>query len=177
MLPSKPKIFHGCDLEVENLMKMLMVQLPRIAILGGGGIGKTSLTRAVLHHPDTCAKFEHRFFVSAESAMTSVELATLVGLHLGLDPGQNLTKPIVQHFSRKPSSLLILDNMETVWEPLHSRNGTEEFLSLLTEVEHLALVVCLHAFKFCLAHIHQITMCGAERPAKVCWTHPFLSPF
>ncbi|KAJ7724591.1 P-loop containing nucleoside triphosphate hydrolase protein, partial [Mycena olivaceomarginata] len=159
--PSKPKIFHGRDLEVKSIMKILMAHSPRIAILGGGGIGKTSLARAVLHHPDTCAKFDHRFFVSAESARTSVELAALVGLHLGLDPGQNLTKSVVQYFSRKPSSILILDNMETVWEPIYSRNGTEKFLSLLIEVEHLALV---------------ITMRGAERPAKVCWTHPFLSP-
>ncbi|KAJ7703489.1 hypothetical protein B0H14DRAFT_3647334 [Mycena olivaceomarginata] len=160
MLPSKPKIFHGRDLEVKSIMKILMAHSPRIAILGGGGIGKTSLARAVLHHPDTCAKFDHRFFVSVESARTSVELAALVGLHLGLDPGQNLTKSVVQYFSRKPSSILILDNMETVWEPIYSRNGTEKFLSLLIEVEHLALV---------------ITMRGAERPAKVCWT-PFLSP-
>ncbi|KAJ7805390.1 hypothetical protein B0H14DRAFT_3153446 [Mycena olivaceomarginata] len=39
--------------------------------------------------------------------------------------------------------------------------GIEEFLSLLTDVKHLALL---------------ITMRGAERPGKVHWTHPFLLP-
>ncbi|KAF8170010.1 hypothetical protein K438DRAFT_1854643 [Mycena galopus ATCC 62051] len=114
-------------------------------------MGKTSLARAVLHHPDTSSKFEHRFFVSAEAATTSVELAALIGLHVGLKPGQDLTKPVVQYFSRKMSCLLILDNLET---PIHSRAGVEEFLSLLTGLEHLAL----------------------RRPAKVAWTHPFLLP-
>ncbi|KAF8209179.1 hypothetical protein K438DRAFT_1811871 [Mycena galopus ATCC 62051] len=161
MLPSKPKIFHGREQELEHILRLIRQQPPRIAILGGGGMGKTSLARAVLHHRDTSSKFEHRFFVSAEAATTSVELAALIGLHVGLKPGQDLTKPVVQYFSRKMSCLLILDNLETVWEPTHSQAGVEEFLSLLTGIEHLALM---------------ITMRGSERPAKVAWTHPFLLP-
>ncbi|KAJ7895211.1 hypothetical protein B0H14DRAFT_2495863 [Mycena olivaceomarginata] len=161
MLPSKPKIFYGRQSEVENIMKMLSQESPRIAILGGGGMGKTSLAKVILHYPQTLEKFQHRFFVSAESATTSIELAALIGLHVGLNPGTNLTKPVVQYLSRKPSCLLILDNLETVWEPIQSRGGIEEFLSLLAEVKHLALL---------------ITMRGAERPSKVHWTHPFLSP-
>ncbi|KAJ7309479.1 P-loop containing nucleoside triphosphate hydrolase protein, partial [Mycena albidolilacea] len=161
MLPSKPKIFHGRESEVENIMKMLSQESPRIAILGGGGMGKTSLARAVLHHPDGSAKFEDRFFVSAESATTSIELAALIGLHVGLKPGTDLTRPVVQYLSCKPSCLLVLDNLETVWEPIQSRGGIEEFLALLTTLKHLALI---------------ITMRGAERPSKVPWTHPFLLP-
>ncbi|KAJ7843419.1 hypothetical protein B0H14DRAFT_3689461 [Mycena olivaceomarginata] len=161
MLPSKPKIFYGRESEVKNIMTMLSQASSRIAILGGGGMGKTSLAKAVLHHPDTSAKFQHRFFVSAEAATTSIELAALIGLHIGLNPGKDLTRLVVQYFSQKPPSLLILDNLETVWEPIQSRGGIEEFLSLLTEVEHLAFI---------------ITMRGAERPAKVHWTRPFLLP-
>ncbi|KAF8196282.1 hypothetical protein K438DRAFT_2122342 [Mycena galopus ATCC 62051] len=161
LLPSKPKIFYGREQELNHILKLISQCSPRIAILGGGGMGKTSLARAVLHHPDTCSKFEHRFFVSAEAATTSVELAALIGLHVGLNPGQDLTRPVVQYFSRKMSCLLILDNLETVWEPIKSRAGIEEFLSLLAGVEHLSLI---------------ITMRGAERPAKVQWTHPFLVP-
>jgi hypothetical protein len=142
MLPSKPKIFHGRESEVENIMKILSQESPRIAILGGGGMGKTSLARAVLHHPDTSSKFEERLFVSAESASTSIELSALIGLHVGLKPGKDLTRPIVQYLSRKPSCLLVLDNLETVWEPIQSRDGIEDFLALLTTVKHLALIVC-----------------------------------
>ncbi|KAJ7826885.1 P-loop containing nucleoside triphosphate hydrolase protein, partial [Mycena olivaceomarginata] len=159
--PLMPKIFHGRETEMSNIISMLSQGSPRIAILGGGGMGKTSLARAVLHHPETYSNFEHRFFVSAEAATTSIELAALIGLHIGLNPGQDLTKPVVQYFSRKSSYVLILDNLETIWEPVQSRGGIEEFLSLITEVEQLALIV---------------TMCGAERLDKVQWTHPFLPP-
>ncbi|KAJ7368932.1 hypothetical protein DFH08DRAFT_983522 [Mycena albidolilacea] len=131
MLPSKPKIFYGQESELDHIMKMLAQQPARIAILGG------------------------------ESATTSIELAALIGLHIGLDPGKDLTRAVVQYFSRAPSLFLILDNLETVWDPIQSQGGIEEFLSLLTDVEHLTLI---------------ITMRGAERPAKVHWTHPFLSP-
>ncbi|KAJ7740283.1 hypothetical protein B0H14DRAFT_3167970 [Mycena olivaceomarginata] len=90
--------------------------IPRIAILGAGGMGKTSLARAVLHQAEIAARY-----------------------------AQN--------------SLLILDELETLWEPTNSRGNIEELLSLLTGVEDLALI---------------ITMRGAERPAKVQWTRPFL---
>ncbi|KAJ7719362.1 hypothetical protein B0H14DRAFT_2412268, partial [Mycena olivaceomarginata] len=145
-LPSKPKIFHGRESKLANIIKMLCQQSARIAILGGGGMGKTSLARAVLHHTDITSKFEHKFFVSAESATTSVELAALIGLHVGLNPGPDLTKSVTQYFFRMLSCLLILDNLETVWEPMQSRAGIEEFLSQLTDLGNMALIVCSTCF-------------------------------
>ncbi|KAF8190684.1 hypothetical protein K438DRAFT_2141114 [Mycena galopus ATCC 62051] len=38
MLPSKPKIFHGQQRELDNVLALLSQQSPRIAILGGGGM-------------------------------------------------------------------------------------------------------------------------------------------
>ncbi|KAJ7174630.1 P-loop containing nucleoside triphosphate hydrolase protein, partial [Mycena filopes] len=162
LLPSKPKIFHGRETELKHVIEVLALEAPRIAILGGGGMGKTSLARAALHHSNTCSKFQARFFVSAEAATTTVELAALIGLHLGLEPGPNLVKPVVQYFARQTSPcLLVLDNLETPWEPLHSRSEVEDLISLLADVPHLALIV---------------TMRGAKRPGKVRWTRPFLLP-
>jgi hypothetical protein len=122
-------------------MKILGQESPRVAILGAGGMGKTSLAQAVLHHPTTSTKFEQRFFISAESATTSVELAALIGLYVGLKPGRDLTQPVVQYFLNTPPCLLVLDNMETPWEPVQTRGGVEEFLSLLTDILQLALIV------------------------------------
>ncbi|KAF8192285.1 hypothetical protein K438DRAFT_1430919, partial [Mycena galopus ATCC 62051] len=135
---------------------------PRIALLGAGGMGKTSLARAVIHHAAIASRYgQHRYFVFCESASNRVELAALVGTHLGLKPGRDLTQAVIQYFSNSPSSLLILDNLETMWEPAQSRHEIEEFLSHLTDLHHVALM---------------ITMRGAERPAKVHWSRPFLPP-
>ncbi|KAJ6573014.1 P-loop containing nucleoside triphosphate hydrolase protein, partial [Mycena vulgaris] len=161
MLPAKPKIFHGRDSELKEVVATLHKESTRIAILGAGGMGKTSLAKAVLHHPDMVVKYQSRLFVACDSATTHIELVALIGSHIGLQPGKDLTKPVVRFLSNNPASLLILDNLETVWEPLDTRSKVEEFLSLLADISHLALI---------------ITMRGAERPAKVQWTRPFLQP-
>ncbi|KAJ7434677.1 P-loop containing nucleoside triphosphate hydrolase protein, partial [Mycena latifolia] len=162
LLPAKPKIFHGRELELQEILQNFRnKEAPRVAILGTGGIGKTSLAKAALHHPHISANYETKLFVACDSATTSIELAALVGSNIGLKPGRNLTKTVVQHFAHGPPCLLVLDNLETSWEPVESRGGVEEFISLLSEVSHLALI---------------ITMRGAERPFKVHWTHPFLPP-
>ncbi|KAJ6473006.1 hypothetical protein C8R45DRAFT_1077765 [Mycena sanguinolenta] len=151
LLPSMPQIFHGRESELAQIVQLLDQQCAKIAILGPGGIGKTSLARAALHHPDVAAKYEDRLFVSCESATTSIEIAGFIGAHLGLKPEKNMIK--------KSTCLLILDNLETTWEPLESRGGTEDLLSNLTDISHLALI---------------ITMRGAEHPSKVRWSRPFL---
>ncbi|KAJ6559976.1 hypothetical protein B0H19DRAFT_865344, partial [Mycena capillaripes] len=134
----------------------------RIAILGAGGMGKTSLARAAVHHTGIISRYgQYRHFVGCDSATNKVELVALIGAHLGLKSGSDRTREVIQCLANGPPSLLILDNLETVWEPTESRHEIEEFLSLLTDVQHLA---------------QMITMRGTERPVKVCWSRPFLLP-
>ncbi|KAJ6537415.1 P-loop containing nucleoside triphosphate hydrolase protein [Mycena vulgaris] len=161
MLPGKPKIFHGRDSELYAIVESLSQQSSRIAILGAGGMGKTSLAKAVLHHPEIATRYQNHFFVATDSAMSVVELAAHIGTHIGLNPAKDLRKAVLQHFHQTQGCLLILDNLETSWEPMQSRGSIEEYLSQLTDIQHLGLI---------------ITMRGAERPAKVRWTRPFLLP-
>ncbi|KAJ7017054.1 P-loop containing nucleoside triphosphate hydrolase protein, partial [Mycena alexandri] len=162
ILPAEPKIFHGRDSELADILKLFRQDTPRIVILGAGGMGKTSLARIVVHHEEITTKYHgNRFFVTCDTASSKPELAGLIGTHLGMKPGKDLTQVVLQHFSSSPPTLLILDNIETAWEPVKSRSEVEEFLSLLTDIPSLALM---------------ITMRGAERPSKVQWTRPFLPP-
>ncbi|KAJ7045322.1 hypothetical protein C8F04DRAFT_1174285 [Mycena alexandri] len=152
MLPAEPKIFYGRDSELTNILKLFSQGTPKIAILGAGGMGKTTLARIVLHHDTIVTKYHrNRFFIACDTVSNKVELAGLIGAHLGMKPGKDLTQAVLWHFSDALPSLLILDNLETSWEPIESRKDIEEFLSLLTDITSLALMV---------------TMRGAERPAK-----------
>ncbi|KAJ7744889.1 P-loop containing nucleoside triphosphate hydrolase protein, partial [Mycena metata] len=162
MLPAEPKIFHGRDSELADILNHFKESIPRIAILGAGGMGKTSLAQTVLHHEEIVLKYQgNRLFVVCETAASKVELAGLIGAHLGMKPGKDLTQAVIHRLSEGPPTLLILDNLESIWEPAQSRKEVEEFLSLLTDTAGLALM---------------ITMRGAERPSKVQWTRPFLPP-
>jgi hypothetical protein len=99
-------------------------------------MGKTSLARAIIHHTEITGRYkQYWFFVACDLATTQVELAALIGAHLGLKPGKDLTRSVIQYLAGTPHSLLILDNLETLWEPTESRNSVEEFLSLLTGVD------------------------------------------
>ncbi|KAF7333431.1 hypothetical protein MVEN_02359000 [Mycena venus] len=162
ILPSEPKIFYGREAELSNILKLFHTGAPRVAILCSGGMGKTSLARAVLHHTDITSRYaEHRYFVCCASATNKLEFAALIAAHLGLEPRRDVSQQVLGKFSSSAPSLLVLDDFEALWEPTDSRRDIEEFWSLLIDVEQLALI---------------ITMRGAERPARVMWTRPFLRP-
>ncbi|KAJ6549147.1 P-loop containing nucleoside triphosphate hydrolase protein, partial [Mycena vulgaris] len=159
--PASPQIFYGRESELQEIVSTLKQDFARIAILGTGGMGKTSLAIAALQHSDIAGKFANRFFIPCHSTATRADLIASIASHLGVHVGPNLARKVVRHLSYGPPTLLILDNFETPWEPTSSRPGVEEFLSLLTDVPHVALI---------------ITMRGAERPSRVKWTRPFLQP-
>ncbi|KAJ7327556.1 P-loop containing nucleoside triphosphate hydrolase protein, partial [Mycena albidolilacea] len=159
-LPGSPKIFHGRDSELSEIVAALTKDEARVAILGPGGMGKTTLAAAAMHHPAILDKYSIQHFLSCESVMTGFELVALLGSHLGFESSGTPLQIIIQHFHQCGPCLLVLDNVETPWEPLQSREKVEDFLSALADVPSLAL----------------ITMRGAERPGKVKWSRPFLSP-
>ncbi|KAJ6556111.1 hypothetical protein B0H19DRAFT_1071243 [Mycena capillaripes] len=167
VLVHSPSSLHHQKYSMGEILNSQISLPPLLPILPGrrssarGGMGKTTLAMAALHHPAIIDKFSARHFISCESANTSVDLVIQIGLHLGLEPSPQLSKIIIVHFKQCGPCLLVLDNFETPWEPSESRGDIEEFLSLLADIPSLALL---------------ITMRGAERPSKVKWTRPFLAP-
>ncbi|KAJ7812455.1 hypothetical protein B0H14DRAFT_1454581 [Mycena olivaceomarginata] len=161
LLPAFPKIFHGRESELGDLVDTLLMDLVRVAVLGPGGMGKTTLAKAALHHPKVATKYQTRYFISCESAHTKDSLVGIVGAHLELDTSSISERAVHSLLSAGQPCLMILDNFETPWEAMDGRAQVEEFLALLADIPHLALL---------------LTMRGAERPGRVQWTHPFLRP-
>ncbi|KAJ6455176.1 P-loop containing nucleoside triphosphate hydrolase protein, partial [Mycena sanguinolenta] len=160
-LPGSPQIFHGRESELEQTVDSLLTAPARVAILGPGGIGKTALAVAAVHNHKVADRYPSRHFIPCDSAISDDSLVSLTASHLGLDATRSSVNHIIHRLSKGPPCLVILDNFETPWEPVGTRGKVENFLSLLTDITHVALL---------------ITMRGAERPSKVQWSHPFLRP-
>jgi Cdc6-like AAA superfamily ATPase len=143
LLPSCPKIFHGREAELQHVVKALLHSYPAcIAILGTAGIGKTTLATAALHEPDVRGKYNNIFFVSCESAESPSALVVAIASKMGIQQSGSLENAILRKLTGSDPTLLVLDNLETPWEPLQFRNACEELLSKLTDIANLSLLVC-----------------------------------
>ena len=107
-------------------------------------MGKTTLAMAALHDPKVVEKYPTCYFIPCDSTHTSDSLVVTIASNLGLDASRGLARAVVHHLSIGPPCLVIFDNFETPWEPVDSRAKVEEFLSLMTDVPHVALLVWPH---------------------------------
>lgn len=162
-MPPQPKVLIGRDKEKATIISTLLLvnPPPRVAILGLGGIGKTTLALSAMYDPQVTALYPLRYFVSCETATSIETLLDEIANALQVPPasrGSSLYQLLLSTL-REGKVLLCLDNFETVWDDTATRSGVEEFLSHLDEVPGLALIV---------------TMRGTQCPRDVSWTHPRL---
>ncbi|KAI0297525.1 hypothetical protein B0F90DRAFT_1952931, partial [Multifurca ochricompacta] len=136
----------------------------RIAILGPGGYGKTTLGNAVLTHPQVQKHFgDARYFVACESVFSSgallVELAKTLGV---LGGASDASWSHIHATLNSKDSIICLDNFESPWDQTSdTRYSVEKLLSRITGLHHVTLLV---------------TMRGTMRPAQTHWTQPPLAP-
>ncbi|KAJ7487907.1 P-loop containing nucleoside triphosphate hydrolase protein [Mycena latifolia] len=164
LLPAPPQIFRGREVELKHILShLLSSETSRSAILGPGGIGKSSLALAALHSPEILATFgDNRFFIPLDSATSPEELLSLIAAYFGLEQHRKVGRAIIGFLSAMDGpSVLVLDNFESPWEVQATRSSVEDILSQLTQIPQLHII---------------ITMRGAERPTKIRWTRPFLPP-
>jgi Cdc6-like AAA superfamily ATPase len=166
--PCSPQIFFGRDPELSQIIDMIFTNLgshpARIAILGPGGYGKTTLANAVLTHRRVQRHFgDARYFVSCESIFSSGALLAKLAKTLGLlDSATDISWSRICIASDMKDCILCLDNFESPWgQDADIRNSVEELLSRVTELQHVSLL---------------ITVRGTVRPAQTRWTMPLLPP-
>jgi len=153
-LPPKPPVV-GRNVEVATIVNALASaeEPPWIAVTGHAGIGKTTLTLAVLHHPSVVRRYGNsRFFARLETADASATLRTAIVSAIGLNPARSKFRDALEVLATRAPALLVLDNLETPWSA--DPTAVEEDLERFRQVKGLALMASLR---------------GTDRPDAVQW--------
>ncbi|KAG1768920.1 hypothetical protein EV702DRAFT_713301 [Suillus placidus] len=118
--PSRPAMLYGRDDLVAELTN-LVVNDEHLALIGPGGMGKSSLAKAIINEPLVTDKFaDRRFFVTYDdldhSTITFETFMTRFAGALGIEIAG--TDPVrqISTFLRSASALVVLDNAETFEE-------------------------------------------------------------
>ncbi len=149
----KPSYFVGRDVLANDLVQRLQRDpVKPIAIMGPGGIGKSTLAMAVLDRLEIKQRFpDARHFVRLDESRSVNAALALIAQSVGAQ-GQSPTIAELQGAIAAAPTLLVLDNFETPWE--HDRAASEALLSSIGALPGVALIV---------------TMRGAKRPDGLAW--------
>jgi hypothetical protein len=121
---------------------------------------QTSLSLVVLHQPKIVELFKSNcWFIPCEGSSTPQGLVSVIANRLELT-GDKLFERIISLFEAQRTTL-VLDNFETPWETVETRNEVERMLSRLAAIKTLTLLV---------------NMRGSERPSGIAWRRPFVAP-
>ncbi|EJD54759.1 hypothetical protein AURDEDRAFT_156538 [Auricularia subglabra TFB-10046 SS5] len=162
--PPAPPLFFGRTADTQAVVDIIASTPTGYAVvLGGPGMGKTTLALSALHDPRAVARFgPRRYFVSCEVADSQRDCLQLVAGSLGIaSPESGQIKRQLVSLLGNSASLIMLDNFESVWESSGRRPDAEAALQFLSGIDGLYII---------------ITLRGSERPQGVPWTRPFLPP-
>jgi tetratricopeptide (TPR) repeat protein len=148
-----PRACFGRQAEIDLLVASVLAPQPQpFPVLGGPGIGKSTITIEAIHRPEVVRRYgSRRYFVRCEAAPSRSAVVAVIARLLGIDPAPGVEAAVLAALGAEPA-LLVLDNFETPWEAEQSE--AEELLGLLAGVPGLALVASVR---------------GGERPGGVSW--------
>ncbi|KZP29403.1 TPR-like protein [Athelia psychrophila] len=141
----------------------------RIAILGAGGLGKTSIALHLIHQDVLVQRYNGRqFFVGCDGVTSADGLASLILQILGGASsalGENAVNALHAALSGSLPTLFLLDNFESIWDAQGDHNAVRELLKKIASVKSVSLI---------------ITMRATDPPTEIRWTWsetiPALSP-
>jgi len=148
-MPLKPEVFYGRDDFVEDIARLLLQEVTsRVCILGLGGMGKTSVSLAVVES----ALIEERFpggnlvwvpCIEATSATLLLEIL-YIQLQVPGDKQVTLEKIISELDTSNEPRLILLDNFETPWNaPGGTQKQVGDILRRLVMLRHVAILITM----------------------------------
>jgi tetratricopeptide (TPR) repeat protein len=161
--PLPPPHFFGREAYVNRIVHIIQTchesgRGARLVVRGYGGIGKTSVTLAVCHHPTVHELFgDLRCFVRCEAAETPAlllrEIASCLQISISQGDAYSLVMTGLKRMSITQPLLLILDNAETF---LYHSDGKEidAILSEISAIRNITLI---------------LTKRGVDNPIAVQW--------
>ena len=150
-IPLKPEVFYGRDDFVEDIAQLLLQEeTSRVCILGPGGMGKTSVSLAVVESPSIIERFPggNLGWVPGIEAASATLLLEILYIQLQVpedgDKQVTLEKIISELDTSNEPRLILLDNFETPWNAL---GGTQkqvgDILRRLAMLSHVAILVTM----------------------------------
>ncbi|THU81446.1 hypothetical protein K435DRAFT_936458 [Dendrothele bispora CBS 962.96] len=157
--PALSSVFEGREELVKQGINILCEQAPRfLAILGAGGMGKTSLAFHIMNSDLVQTKFAGRcYFVPCElfEDAESLVLGLIYVMELTMQENQSKHKVLFDHLQMAYGDLLIVfDNFETPWNHADSRIGVKNLLEKIAKCGKVSLIV---------------TMRGLNGPGDIPW--------
>ena len=134
----------GRDAEVEDVVVTLLADKSQpVPILGGPGMGKTTIALTALHDKRVATKFgSRRWFIRCDGVKTRQELAAAIAQAMGIPITAEVETAVLAELAARPSALLI-DNAETPMDA--GKEEVVELLANLASIESLALIVTIRA--------------------------------
>jgi tetratricopeptide (TPR) repeat protein len=148
-IPLKPEVFYGRDNFVEDIARLLLQEeTSRICILGPGGMGKTSVSLAVVESPLIKEQFPgvNLVWVPCIEATSATLLLEILYIQLQVpgDKQVTLEKIISELDASKQPRLILLDNFETPWNaPGGTQKQVGDILRRLAMLSHVAILITM----------------------------------
>src|ERR1700733_11440173 len=142
--PLAPEIFFGRDDIISDFTSLVVRdEQTRLAILGTGGIGKTSTALHILHHQEVVSRYDNRrYFVGCDAVTSAESLATLIlqTIQTPIIAGDNILTVLHQALLTAPFTLLLLDNFETAWDLNSGRDRVVDLLQKIENAKRVSLI-------------------------------------
>ncbi|KAF8638761.1 hypothetical protein AX17_001977 [Amanita inopinata Kibby_2008] len=153
--PPLPVAFCGRTSLVEQARRIILdVSGANLAITGTGGMGKTTLSLALLHDKDIKMHFgDHLHFLSCEAIKSATQIVNGLILALGHEEELNAVAGGTHKLHRDSRRLLhnilntsgplmvVLDNFETPWNESSSQQHIHDVLKDIAALDNVTVVI------------------------------------